>query len=67
MDQKMLRTSEACAYLSVSRTTFWRWRRKGIVPDGRLVGRVELWLPSELAAALEKYKRQRPRRNPPDA
>lgn len=56
----MLRTDDACAFLGVSRTTFWRWRRDGVLPKGRLVGRVRLWRPTELAIALDKYKDEPP-------
>lgn len=65
MDDRMLRVQDACDYLGVSRSTFWRWRRRGVVGPGREIGSVKLWRPSELAAAVEKYRADRLRRNLP--
>ena len=60
---KIIRTSDVCKKLNISKVTLWRWRHKGIFPQPKQYGlRAVGWLESEVDEWIDKnmsanYKR----------
>lgn len=52
-DSRVLRTQEMLDLIGVSRTTLWRWERKGVLPPKRRIGpNVIGWFESEVLGWL---------------
>lgn len=50
---RVLRTNEVADRVGVSRTTLWRWERKGLLPPKRQVGpNVVGWLEEDIEAFI---------------
>jgi len=51
--QQYWRDSDLCERYRVSKTTIWRWRSKGILPEGKVMGGTRLTGEKELAEIEE--------------
>lgn len=51
---------EVAAAAGVRRETFWRWREKGVVPQGRAYQNTTIFTSEELAAVVEYSTTPRP-------
>ena len=51
---RILRTNDLAELLGISRTTLWRWERRGLLPAKRQLGPNCIgWLESEIESWLE--------------
>ncbi len=56
---RILRTNEVAARLGISRTTLWRWERRGLIPRKRRLGPNTVgWLASEIENWFETVDAQ---------
>ncbi len=55
---KVFRAKEAAAYLGIAQSTFWRWVRDEVLPEGTLLSpRCRVWEITDIDAFLESKRK----------
>lgn len=55
---KVLRAKEAAAYLGIAKSTFWRWVKDEVLPEGtELSPRCRVWEVADMDAFLESKRK----------
>lgn len=55
----LLTDNEAAAILGISKPTFWRWKRAGLIPAPVKLGGLSRWPRSEILEVIERAKAAR--------
>lgn len=58
-DDPLIKDVEACEILGISKPTFWRWVRAGILPKPLKLGSLSRWPRSDMTKFIEQAARER--------